>query len=846
MKIYLLDMGDQIYGDCIVCVGAGQTILIDGGHSGQIKQRGDTASIPDQLTSILGPQPFSPDLLIVTHCHADHIGCLPAMIAGGMLTPKAALVADPDLGFGGDRAAGSSDDVDAATDRLVAALRDEPHEDVPPQDLADFIQDAATLESRYRQMLDTLKGNGTHVVLYQKLDDGAEFERSLSRLGLRILGPTAQHLRICSDAIKAFVANAKARVRRARTSESDATEADLYRTLSADQDSQQDMAGKGAALNDQSIVVAVSEGGQSALLTGDMQFAMPEQPGLDNAMRALRSTAVDAGPYAMAKLAHHGSYNGTDETTLSDFGARVLTISGGRNDPGHPDPGVLKILAAHNDLTWARTDRNGLITCTLDANGAALAGSEGQFNDASPNELKARAPADALSIDGPSSSRTASVGGRVSLDLVEITARIPHVGTRVTITIDVAPATGPGPQPVPGSGATAAPIVAGGKPSSPAKPAQPRSTKPPSISDPAAYKMRATNKKLLFVTATKKLTENVGSAETRLALNAITQAGHRLIDLATPDNPYPEVARALASGTFDGVVILGGYDVAPSARMDVLDPALRQSMSNDDINNDADRFVVWSDQLYGDADHDQLAELPVSRIPDGHSASLLRGALRGIAIGQPDAFGLRNVHRPFAETVFMRVPGRKAGAICSEPQLATAFNPQRVTGFPSYIMLHGSNNDLSRFWGEDQFGNAIVAFSVDNVPDTAGGIVFAGCCWGALTVYTQAINYSPERAVQAVTPDQSIALTFLRSGANAFVGCTGSHYSPPGATPDSAGAPMHVAFWQQITAGLPAARALFEAKKQYASGIPHLDNSPSALAIEAKTLRQFTCLGLGW
>ena len=57
---------------------------------------------------------------------------------------------------------------------------------------------------------------------------------------------------------------------------------------------------------------------------------------------------------------------------------------------------------------------------------------------------------------------------------------------------------------------------------------------------------------------------------------------------------------------------------------------------------------------------------------------------------------------------------------------------------------------------------------------------------------------------------------------------------------------MHVAFWQQITAGLPPARALFEAKKKYVSGIPHLDNSPSALAIEAKTLRQFTCLGLGW
>jgi len=100
LTIYLLDMGEQIYGDCLLCLAGGKTILIDGGHQKDFTGQPGYDSIPTQLSGILEGPPFSVDLLVVTHCHTDHIGCLPEMIAAKQLAPKWALVADEDLGFG--------------------------------------------------------------------------------------------------------------------------------------------------------------------------------------------------------------------------------------------------------------------------------------------------------------------------------------------------------------------------------------------------------------------------------------------------------------------------------------------------------------------------------------------------------------------------------------------------------------------------------------------------------------------------------------------------------------------------------------------------------------------------
>jgi glyoxylase-like metal-dependent hydrolase (beta-lactamase superfamily II) len=97
---YLLDMGGEKYGDSILCDFGATRILIDGGHARDFQGQPGFRSIPDQLKQILGLPPFKISLLVVTHCHADHIGCLPDLVKRGILKPDVALVADENLGFG--------------------------------------------------------------------------------------------------------------------------------------------------------------------------------------------------------------------------------------------------------------------------------------------------------------------------------------------------------------------------------------------------------------------------------------------------------------------------------------------------------------------------------------------------------------------------------------------------------------------------------------------------------------------------------------------------------------------------------------------------------------------------
>jgi hypothetical protein len=74
--------------------------------------------------------------------------------------------------------------------------------------------------------------------------------------------------------------------------------------------------------------------------------------------------------------------------------------------------------------------------------------------------------------------------------------------------------------------------------------------------------------------------------------------------------------QALLDGQAKGVVLVGGYDVVPSQRVDVLDAELRGRMPADLIARDRDGFVVWSDDVYGDREPDGVPELPV---PAGQS-----------------------------------------------------------------------------------------------------------------------------------------------------------------------------------------------------------------------------------
>jgi hypothetical protein len=166
-----------------------------------------------------------------------------------------------------------------------------------------------------------------------------------------------------------------------------------------------------------------------------------------------------------------------------------------------------------------------------------------------------------------------------------------------------------------------------------------------------------------------------------------------------------------------------------------------------------------------------------------------------------------------------------------------------------YFMLHGDALDSMEYVGETKEREPLRAFRIDNVPGTAGAVVFAGCCWGALIGSTPAAFALPNQPIGVKGRDSSIALRFLAKGARAFVGCTGAHYSPGDGQPAaSAGGPMHIAFWKYcLDPSIPGpAEALRRAKIDYLAGMPYLPDVASSVTVNSKILNQFTCLGLGW
>ena len=570
-----------------------------------------------------------------------------------------------------------------------------------------------------------------------------------------------------------------------------------------------------------------------------MQFAVAEVSGTDAMMRSLRQAVCDAGPYEFIKLSHHASYNGFDESLLEEWSPTVVyATSGGINDPTHPDPGVLRLLEEQQHrLTWARTDRNGMITITFPAGEAHLAKQRGELNDSTPNGdiLGESEPQEPLS--GPAEMQQVRVvpleGGAIEVSAI---TRLAPDGTllssELTIQRATAAAAGSRRDRVSARSERPKPVLA-----KPLAAIQPRPTALGRLADGRRLP------KLLFVTSTPRLANNIGAQEAAAAIALIRQAGQTVYEVRNPAAPYGEVQGQLRTARFAGIVVLGGYDVLPAQRLDVLPSSLRQQLGAS--TSDADNFIVWSDDVYGDLIQGGLAEIPVSRIPDGKSPRLVYAALTsGLAAGGPDRFGVRNAARPFADGPYGLIPGTPA-LLVSAPTVPGNIGSHNANGACVYYMLHGSDADGARFWGEDQ-GAMLEAVDVGNVPVKFSGVVFTGCCWGALTVQSIASQSAANQPLGIRTTGTSMALSYLRAGARAFIGCTGAHYSPTVPPYGYFGGPMHSAFWKRYTQGTAPAQALLEAKKEYLQAMPHGLNSPMGQAIEFKILKQYTCLGLGW
>ncbi len=843
--ITLLDMGEEKYGDCLLLRLGGKLILIDGGHLHDDQPHNGYPSVPAQLKQLTGRWPLQVDLLVVTHCHADHIGCLPQLITRGELTATWALLADPDLGWG--KIGHLPDSADAptrwdATDALspahsvvTALFDDRPLTGLSDAELGARLADAAGLLSGYTGMIDRLKQDGTKVVRYG-VDSHTALVKAFAACGLAVLGPTKQHLLTCARFLAKIGRDATDEIAAIVARDAAADSVGLLRRLADQPAFAADAAGPGAALNSQSIVLRAGPAGRRALLTGDMQFALPEVPGLDASMTALRAAVRKAGPYFFAKTPHHTAQNGVSPAVLADWGAKTLLAhSGGLKDGGHPNADALAAIRALNRKgAFARTDRNGQITLDLAAAAPRLAISRGALDDFTVNP-KPAGPNDPELIPPPPPGVRP---GAVTIerhdrgDFVEIVARLPRDPVRVQLTIEVEPA-------------VAGPDGRGRK----LTPTAPPPAEPGPVPDFKLGGGRAFPR-LLFVTSTEALAANVGRGAVAAAIAAIRAAGCGVLDDLPAGIPVQEAAirtqAALLGGDYKGVVLLGGYNVVPSARLDALTPDLRRHAEAADFQ-DADDFIVWSDAVYADSDRDSFAELPISRVPDGKSRELFLAALQaGAGPAAPRKFAVVNAQRPFAQAVFKALPGTGPQLVSAPSTAHDAAAAQADLQGQVYFMLHGSDADGSAFWGDDPAtGRQLEAIDVPALPARLRGVVFTGACWGALIVTRRAAAQSLDRPPQGKSPDLSLALSALRRGCQAFVGCTGSHYSPLGRKPDAAGGPLHVAFWKHHRAGRPPAEALFLAKRDYAAKIPYRDD-PLEEAVDQKILRQFTCLGLGW
>ncbi|HET6669358.1 MAG TPA: MBL fold metallo-hydrolase [Pyrinomonadaceae bacterium] len=841
-KVWLLDVGPDEYGDAVLCRFGNKTVLIDGAHPGDAEGKGGHPSIPDQIGELLDQEPpYHVSLIIISHAHQDHIGCLPALIKDNVLRADWALLVDPQLGWG--RAADDDRDAAITDDRvriLAAALREEVRSDrTDDATLEQFLSDAATLEDRYNDMIETLRSRGTRIVRHGR-DSGASLTAAFADVGLKIIGPSRNHMLECADVINGESNDAIQMASDAVRQDATGDVVEVYRRLVGGAPDALDVSRPGPGVNLQSIITRFLFRGHRLLFAGDMQFEKPQVNNdfLKQSVLRLRQKIANEAPYSLVKLSHHGSDNAFSEVMLQELGTtKNYGICAGEFSKHHPHVKVLSFLNDHrDDIKWARTDHNGLVAYTFSTQGVRVKQTTGEINDPQPNSSD-------ISVGGGGAEETlvvgtgtptgesviippAAEGGAAGSQSVEVHAKIPHVNTRVTITVDVQP--GGGSEEVASSGTSSGTTV--------------------TPSD--AFRIAGGRQlpELLFVTNRETLAANIGATECARVLASIRSSQQQLLDNLPPNLSVGSAAelvrRRLAQRpNVKGVVLVGGYDVVPALSLKCLTADLERRLA---ANDDPDGFVVWSDDIYGVRGSSGRLELPVSRIPDGKSAQLVSAALQA-ARGQVAAAraGVRNVARPFADQVFRVLPGT-GNLHISKP---ATFNQQTpsldLKSERVYFMLHGDYIDSSRFWGEGT-ANHTEAVNISNVPQQFKGVVFTGCCWGGLTVDTPAGRVTPGRPFGQKTVGSSIALSFLAQGALAFIGCTGAHYSPLESPYNYFGGPMHTSFWRHYNAGAAPALALFNAKSEYHRGIPHGRSGATSMAIENKILRQYTCLGLGW
>lgn len=114
--------------------------------------------------------------------------------------------------------------------------------------------------------------------------------------------------------------------------------------------------GQGEEIHDNMLVLRLSYGTFSALLTGDMPDTLE------------RDIAASLRPTTVLKVGHHGSRTSTSAAFLNAIRPEVAVISvGAGNSYNHPTAEVLQRLRSAGATTY-RTDQSGTVTVSTDGN----------------------------------------------------------------------------------------------------------------------------------------------------------------------------------------------------------------------------------------------------------------------------------------------------------------------------------------------------------------------------------------------------------------------------------------------------------------------------------------------
>jgi beta-lactamase superfamily II metal-dependent hydrolase len=441
----LLDVGTKQYGDAVLCRFGNVSVLIDGAHRGNYEDDGTHPSLPRQLRYLLG-QPAATtqvDLVVCTHLHDDHIGCLPELVKFNKLGARFALVIDPKFRWGDDDA-DLTLNASPTSLALVEALSEEPRENIDQDVFNELMADGETLYDRYTRMLTTLEQRGTTVIRYgtDSIQPLQTYLQSKS-VDMQILGPRESDLPICARHIREWQRDMLDRIENSLASDSFATPLSIYQDIANQMIAADTARSSGSFINLESLVLVFRYRDKNFLLTGDMQMADAEtdDPDLREGREVLLSNITDHAPYEFVKLAHHGSWNGFSEEVLSNLGnTTLLGLCTGSESGHHPAPSVLQLLRSHtDDLTWVRTDRNGQVKMNFAGDEPEIDLSYGNFNDYRPpagaqhDEAFVPGAADELSLRTASSPQSTDSLGE------NITLTVPRRARQITVSIELNP-----------------------------------------------------------------------------------------------------------------------------------------------------------------------------------------------------------------------------------------------------------------------------------------------------------------------------------------------------------------------------------------------------------------------